>query len=176
MSVDSLFDESTDIYPQGLIILKDALKTKILLEFGDKNQMMNFGKFEQFQELQTIGIKELSKVGINHDYFDQFILNRYFPGEGIKPHVDLDRFEDGIVIGCVLGSAMMEFEHVDLGLKFNMYLKENDVIILTESSRFDWTHSIPAVPFDIVNGIKIQRKERHSITLRKMKLNTKGIS
>ncbi|KAF9095234.1 hypothetical protein BGX23_000843 [Mortierella sp. AD031] len=41
--------------------------------------------------------------------FDQSIMNLYFPGNGIKPHVDLARFEDGIVIVSLLSAINMDF-------------------------------------------------------------------
>jgi hypothetical protein len=173
---ESLFGEKDNIFPQGLILLKNVLKSKVVLDFQSTNQIMQFGKFDCFKELQNIGIIELEKVGINHKYFDQYILNRYLPGDGINPHVDLDRFEDGVVIGCVLGAATMQFEHVDLKLKYDLYLEENDVLILSKSARYDWTHSIPPTKFDTVNGREIRRRERHSITLRKMKLDSAGIA
>lgn len=41
--------------------------------------------------------------------FDQMIANFYQPGEGIGPHVDLARFEDGIVVLSLLSSCVMRF-------------------------------------------------------------------
>ncbi|KAG0022187.1 hypothetical protein BGZ80_000818 [Entomortierella chlamydospora] len=41
--------------------------------------------------------------------FDQSIMNLYYPGDGIKPHVDLARFEDGIVIISLLSAINMDF-------------------------------------------------------------------
>eukprot|EP00249_Psilotum_nudum_P003392 c16783_g1_i1 orf=88-1050(+) len=44
--------------------------------------------------------------------FDQMIINCYQPGEGICPHVDLLRFEDGIAIISLESSCVMHFTRV----------------------------------------------------------------
>eukprot|EP00850_Spirogloea_muscicola_P012721 SM000083S22768 [mRNA] locus=s83:411964:413156:+ [translate_table: standard] len=41
--------------------------------------------------------------------FDQLTVNSYRPGEGIKAHVDLARFEDGIAIVSFLSDCVMRF-------------------------------------------------------------------
>lgn len=41
--------------------------------------------------------------------FDQMIVNSYKPGEGIKSHIDLMKFDDGIVIMSLGSPAMMTF-------------------------------------------------------------------
>ncbi|GLI69371.1 hypothetical protein VaNZ11_013964 [Volvox africanus] len=41
--------------------------------------------------------------------FDQAIVNLYRPGEGITPHVDLARFQDGIVGVSIGGPVVMHF-------------------------------------------------------------------
>ncbi|KAG0043064.1 hypothetical protein BGZ83_011882 [Gryganskiella cystojenkinii] len=41
--------------------------------------------------------------------FDQSIMNLYTPGEGLKPHVDLARFDDGIVIISLVSGINMDF-------------------------------------------------------------------
>ena len=41
--------------------------------------------------------------------FDQLIVNLYQPGEGLKPHVDLLRFQDGIAIVSLQSSAILAF-------------------------------------------------------------------
>lgn len=45
-------------------------------------------------------------------FFDQTIINKYLPGMGIKPHVDLLKFEDGIVVLSLLSPYVMDFEDV----------------------------------------------------------------
>ena len=40
--------------------------------------------------------------------FDQFIVNAYEPGEGLKPHVDLAAFDDGVCVVSLLSSTVMD--------------------------------------------------------------------
>jgi alkylated DNA repair dioxygenase AlkB len=104
----------------------------------------------------------------------QVIFNRYHPGEGIAPHIDLlDRYDDGI-IGVSLGSCCsMDFKQVDSSQKqeMSLWLPENSVIILEGEARYQWTHGIRPLHGDVVedgpSGMKwIPRGVRTSITLR----------
>lgn len=91
----------------------------------------------------------------------QAILNLYWPGGGIIPHVDLlDRYGDGI-IGVSFGSGcVMQFakvlsgrgdepmsQRVDSGThgegqQHGLYLPSGSVLVLTEEARYGWTHGI----------------------------------
>ena len=109
----------------------------------------------------------------------QAILNKYLPGEGITPHIDLlKRFDDGI-IGVSLGSGtVMDFEKSydkDQGTTWSLYLPPGSVIVLTGESRYQWTHGIATrdedwVRMDDQDGkkepVSIKRGTRMSITFR----------
>lgn len=108
----------------------------------------------------------------------QAILNHYFPGEGITPHVDLlRRFADGI-IGVSLGSGtVMTFQKVHPtgeSDRWDLYLPGRSIIVLTKDARYNWTHGIDGRSGDYVldsgseggNATWIWRKARTSITLR----------
>src|SRR5690606_23887213 len=86
----------------------------------------------------------------------QAIINLYNPGEGITPHVDLlGRYDDGIM-GVSFGSGtVMRFDRVEepddamfddddeaARNRWDMYLPERCVIVLSEEARYDWTHGI----------------------------------
>lgn len=80
----------------------------------------------------------------------QAIINLYKPGEGISPHVDLlGRYADGI-IGVSLGSGcVMRFDKVlrddqeaEENTRWDMYLPERSIIVLSKEARYDWTHGI----------------------------------
>ncbi|OAX43383.1 hypothetical protein K503DRAFT_765944 [Rhizopogon vinicolor AM-OR11-026] len=122
----------------------------------------------------------------------QAILNLYHPGEGISPHVDLlKRFDDGI-IGVSFGSGcVMSFERVKGQEKkptgkeeeggpldkdrWDLYLEDRSVLVLSEDARYNWTHGINGRPKDFVVSEKgdgqeepewIERGTRMSITFR----------
>ncbi|KAH0588210.1 hypothetical protein J132_02130 [Termitomyces sp. J132] len=122
----------------------------------------------------------------------QAILNLYQPGEGITPHLDLlQRFGDGI-IGVSLGSGcVMQFARVRENAgghqqptdcvaersKWDIYLPERSVIVLSGDARYKWTHGIGKHTEDYVTlphtgevdktaGQRIKRGVRLSITFR----------
>lgn len=107
----------------------------------------------------------------------QAIINRYDPGEGITPHVDLlGRFGDGIV-GVSFGSGcVMQFAS---GLKdqaYGVYLPERSIIVMSGDARYKWSHGIEEKTMDYVQtpdtlsgdagGRWMKRTMRISITFR----------
>ncbi|GAA5912879.1 hypothetical protein JCM6882_009504 [Rhodosporidiobolus microsporus] len=111
----------------------------------------------------------------------QAILNLYFPGQGISPHVDLPtRYEDGIVGISLLGSTVMDFSPADPTSQaadqqdYSIRLRPGDVYVLSGAARWDWTHGIAYREEDWVEDeegqpMKVRRGVRISITLRRMK-------
>ncbi|KAL0950344.1 hypothetical protein HGRIS_010312 [Hohenbuehelia grisea] len=128
----------------------------------------------------------------------QAILNLYTPGEGITPHVDLlGRFGDGI-IGVSFGSACaMRFDKVpeipsldaapsegqpcatDAVLdRYELYLPERSILVLSEDARYNWTHGIDRRVEDTIEPpenarvdgrgepVTVNRGTRMSITFR----------
>lgn len=50
--------------------------------------------------------------------------------------------------------------------KEELYLAPRSLITLSGEARHQWTHAIPARKSDMVNGIKIPRERRVSLTFR----------
>jgi hypothetical protein len=109
-----------------------------------------------------------------HSKQRQAIVNRYEPGEGITPHIDLlGRYDDGI-IGISTGSGCsMVFQHETTGKRHEMYLPVGSVLVLTGEARYKWTHGIERLVEDVVQNEGedeefevIKRDERISVTFR----------
>ncbi|XP_049408256.1 uncharacterized protein LOC125871662 [Solanum stenotomum] len=109
--------------------------------------------------------------------FDQLIANMYQPGEGICPHVDLMRFEDGIAIVSLESSCVMHFSRVenetcsaqDPPHKTPVLLTPGCLILMWGEARYLWKHEINRKPgFQIWEGQEIDQKKRISVTLRKL--------
>lgn len=113
--------------PDGLLLYKSWLsqqQQELLLASiqsegwlrGTENQAMWFGALPVWaQEIAdglplTLWPKQMSSRQPN---FDQMIVNGYQPGEGICSHVDLLKFEDGIVIISLGSAATMSFTKTD---------------------------------------------------------------
>ncbi|KAF9226812.1 hypothetical protein BS17DRAFT_506339 [Gyrodon lividus] len=118
----------------------------------------------------------------------QVILNLYHPGEGISPHIDLlSRFDDGIIGVSLSSSCVMSFERVDNVTRdtkrlengredrnrWDLYLPERSILILSKDARYKWTHEIPGRTHDLAESEDgsqehrlIERGTRLSITFR----------
>ena len=101
---------------------------------------------------------------------DQVIVNEYEPGQGISTHVDCVPCFGDMIASITLGSgATMQFTNADH--KDEIYLGPRSLITLSDLARYDWTHAIPARKSDVVNGFKIMRERRISLTFRKVILS-----
>jgi alkylated DNA repair dioxygenase AlkB len=102
---------------------------------------------------------------ITHDYkFNQCIVNNYLQGQGISAHIDVKKY--GGVIGCfTIGSGVMVHFEKD-GEKKEVYVKPNSLYIMSGDSRYVWRHSIPSRKSDMVEGKRMDRGRRISITFR----------
>ncbi|KAJ2756065.1 ribosomal RNA processing protein [Coemansia pectinata] len=113
--------------------------------------------------------------------FDQAIINLYDRGEGIGDHVDLLRFEDGVVGFSFGGSATMRMRKVGSGdmqraatytrelesedpEEVTVRLNAGDVYAMSGEARYQWTHGIPKTSA----GVDNVQSRRISVTLRKL--------
>ena len=99
--------------------------------------------------------------------FNQIIVNNYDSGQGISAHTDVKEY--GEIIGCyTLGSgATMRFTKGTQ--KYDLYVHPNSLYIMTGESRYNWKHEMPSRKSDMVDGVKIKRDRRISITFRCVK-------
>lgn len=98
---------------------------------------------------------------------DQAIVNEYEPGQGISAHVDCVPCFGGTIASLTLGSgAMMQFQNTHDGGREELYLQERSLIVLSGAARYEWTHAIPGRKSDVVNGFKVERSRRVSLTFR----------
>ncbi|KAI9335678.1 alkylated DNA repair protein alkB 8 [Obelidium mucronatum] len=186
----------------GLCLMKGVLPLQLQQELlpnlqslfdvaSGENQAMRFGSnFPLFlSPLMDIGCQLLPPhLQQRKPVFDQMIANHYTPGQGISAHVDLARFEDGVVIFSFLSSLVMDFTHVgepvnslsysldsfpesNNGTIIPVLLETGSAVCLSGEARYNWTHGIAERMVDQYDNQCIQRKERISITLRKMKPN-----
>lgn len=96
---------------------------------------------------------------------NQCIVNEYLPGQGISDHIDCVPCFKETIASLSLGSGtLMQFKHQDL--KEEIYLKPRSLLLLSKDARYKWSHGIPARKSDNVNGIKLPRDRRVSLTFR----------
>jgi alkylated DNA repair dioxygenase AlkB len=98
------------------------------------------------------------------EYFDQCICNRYMPGEGIGKHTDHRSF--GNVIACFTLQAGIEMEFERKGEVYKQYVKPRSLYVMRGESRWSWTHQIRQRKNDVVDGKRVPRGIRWSVTFR----------
>ncbi|WP_245304083.1 alpha-ketoglutarate-dependent dioxygenase AlkB [Hoeflea olei] len=113
--------------------------------------------------------ERLRETGVFCSLPDQVIANEYLPGQGISAHVDcVPCFGDAIVSVSLLSSCEMVFRERRSGAKRAVRLEPRSAVLLTEAARYNWTHEIPARKSDAVDGVRIERARRISLTFRKV--------
>jgi alkylated DNA repair dioxygenase AlkB len=101
--------------------------------------------------------------------FDQIIINEYQPGQGISGHVDcISCFGDTIISMSILGGCIMSFQHIGTKQQVDIYLKAGSLLVMSGEARYNWKHGIPGRKSDTVNGLKMMRSRRLSLTFRKV--------
>jgi len=99
---------------------------------------------------------------------DQLIVNEYLPGQGIAAHIDQPViFGDTITSIALCGDCTITFGKCKT--KVDLHFKERMAVVLQNDARYQWTHSIPARKSDKIDGVKIPRKRRISLTFRTIK-------
>jgi alkylated DNA repair dioxygenase AlkB len=100
---------------------------------------------------------------------EQVMVNEYLPGQGIAPHVDCVPCFGPAIASLSLGSGCaMDFQECATGRKRTQYLAPGSLLVLTGPGRFDWTHGIAARRSDRVDGVRVKRARRVSLTFRTM--------
>ena len=102
---------------------------------------------------------------------DQLIVNEYIPGQGIAPHTDRDCFGPVVASLSLGGDCMMQIMpngKVSQGT-FDIVLLRRSLVVFQAKSREVWRHGIAPRKTDKLNGRKIPRERRVSLTFRTVK-------
>jgi alkylated DNA repair dioxygenase AlkB len=106
----------------------------------------------------------IKKLKLKDLDFNQVIINKYEPGQGISKHTDAKDY--GPIIGCytIESGSTMKFNKDDKSS--SLYVKPNSLYIMSGDSRYKWDHEMPSTKSDRVDGKRIPRDQRISITFR----------
>ncbi len=98
---------------------------------------------------------------------EQVIINEYFPGQGIASHVDHPEGFGPVVVSITLGSAVtMDYTAVKSGDRHEVYLENGSLVAMRGPARYGWKHGIAKRNYDMVEGKRIPRERRVSLTFR----------
>jgi alkylated DNA repair dioxygenase AlkB len=116
-------------------------------------------------------LERIAKRLVDQGYFkslpDQVIANEYLPGQGISAHVDcVPCFDDAIVSVSLLSACEMSFRDLRSLEMRAVLLAPRSGILLSGAGRYNWTHDIAARKSDFVDGVRLARERRISLTFR----------
>jgi alkylated DNA repair dioxygenase AlkB len=116
--------------------------------------------------------QQLVSEGIFSSPPDQVIVNEYLPGQGIAPHIDCTPCFEDTIVSLSLGSAcVMNFTQlVDPTQRYDQVLERGSAVVLQHSARFEWQHGIKPLKSDCINGQRVSRQRRVSLTFRKVQI------
>lgn len=107
------------------------------------------------------------ELNIEYKPFNQCIINAYEPGQGIGKHIDSLMFCD--VIGCFSCESGANIIFRNDTEKHEIYVDPNSLYIMSGDARFKYTHEMSSCKSDKVNGQRVKRGKRISITFRYIK-------
>lgn len=192
-------DQTTDI-PQGLFYSSDFVPSELsdrvlaFLKADESAQYLSGVKNSAGQ----IGANSRQRMMFGYDYengrpapempdvirelrdlistqlgeeFDQAIVNRYLPGQGINRHIDrADVY--GPFIACVTFGSGAEMEFTRSGYEScTIYTEPRSCYVMSDESRYDWQHQMRPRKNDRVSGQRVPRGIRWSVTFRRMLTN-----
>lgn len=113
---------------------------------------------------------ELQRLGIFSEIPDQVIVNEYLPGQSIAPHVDCTScFGPAIASISLASPCIMDLIKEDS--RIGVELMPRSLLIISDEARYKWKHGIAARKTDMINGLKIARGRRVSLTFRNVMFN-----
>ena len=111
--------------------------------------------------------ERLTRSHFFSDLPDQVIVNEYLPGQGIAPHIDCVPCFGGVIASLSLGSdVVMDFGRPHDFRKTAQRLPVRSLLVMTGAARYHWQHGIAKRKTDVVDGQKILRQRRVSLTFR----------
>jgi alkylated DNA repair dioxygenase AlkB len=99
--------------------------------------------------------------------YDQCIINRYLPGEGINQHIESPIFADEICT-LIIGSKGIMYFTKDTNVK-QVILKPCSLLIMKGDARTDWKHGISARKSNLICRLRKKKEILYSITMRTIK-------
>ena len=174
-----LFYHKESIDGTPVIASLDTLEWKNVTESANSRRYQHYGSsydyvtrkivpgaapIPDFLEPVREHLAEVCRAHGIEDQFNQCIVNDYQPGQGIHKHTDIPAY--GPVIGCfTFGSgATMTFRKGEE--IFHQYVAPNSLYIMSGESRTAWTHEMPSRKSDVVEGVRVPRARRVSVTFR----------
>ena len=95
----------------------------------------------------------------------QALVNEYLPGQGISAHRDYEPFDE-VASLSLASECLMEFGKLASTARHELWLERRSLLVLVGEARYKWTHAIRPRLNDMVDGVKLARQRRLSLTFR----------
>ena len=155
---------SKDWFPVG-----GSAKSREVIHYGYKynyksgNVKEEATPFPEFAKKLVEIIKE--KIPLeNEKEFSQCLINKYVDNQGIAAHIDALTFGKYICCFTLGRGANLHFSKGDAHI--DLYTEPNSLYIMSGEARYSWKHEMKKLIYDVVNGKKVKRGERISVTFR----------
>lgn len=171
--IGNILNAKAELDKETWIPLSNASNSRLVQHYGYKYNYSTSKITEKGQDFpdvitmfKNILTKNCLELGIidSKYVFNQCIVNKYLQNQGISQHIDVLAY--GEVIGCFTighGASMTFTKDFE---KEEVHVEENSLYIMSDESRYKWKHGMCVRKYDNVDGIKIERGERISITFR----------
>jgi alkylated DNA repair dioxygenase AlkB len=113
----------------------------------------------------------IAREGLAERAPDQVIVNEYQPGQGISRHVDcVPCFGPTVLSLSLASSCVMDLHAPDGPEKIAVALRPRGLLVLTGEARSRWSHSIAGRKSDLLDGARVPRNRRVSLTFRTVRV------
>jgi alkylated DNA repair dioxygenase AlkB len=101
---------------------------------------------------------------------EQVIVNEYEPGQGIAAHIDCVPCFGPVVLSLSLGSACVMDLRREGDPPRAITLAPRSLLALSGEARLAWKHGIAARKSDVIDGVRVARGRRISVTFRTVRV------
>jgi alkylated DNA repair dioxygenase AlkB len=110
--------------------------------------------------------RRLHRDGLIEREPENAVVNEYVAGIGIAPHRDYGAFGP-TVVGVSLGSwCVMDLVDPESDARHAVTLPPRSALVIGGEARSRWKHGIAARKNDVIDGIRVPRARRLSVTYR----------
>ena len=97
---------------------------------------------------------------------DNCVINDYAPGVGIGPHTDFPAFAAPLVALSLLSDVVLDFSRRDVPGSVPVVVPARSLWSASGEARWRWMHAIAARRSDVIDGVRVRRDRRVSLTFR----------
>jgi alkylated DNA repair dioxygenase AlkB len=142
----------------------DSVNARCVIQYGYRYDYSGRGQLAAGDPIPEAYARLVTSLATTRP-FDQLIINRYLPGQGIGPHIDHATLF-GPVVACITLGSGCEIIFTRGESVVRRYIAPCSLYMMTADSRYLWQHRIAPVKSDIIAGQRIPRGIRYSLTFR----------